>query len=59
MNRKADLRKFLSEHSMQTESLQEVIRTIDATRAEQQKLYLKIEKNKDELVVVHRLKSLT
>eukprot|EP00971_Amphidinium_carterae_P259054 5141104-Amphidinium_carterae.1 len=30
--------------------MQEVIRTLDATRAEQQELYLKIEENEDELV---------
>eukprot|EP00971_Amphidinium_carterae_P279958 5557486-Amphidinium_carterae.2 len=59
IDRKADLRKFLSEHAMQTESMQEVIRTLDATRAEQQELYLKIEENKDELVqLCLRLKGL-
>eukprot|EP00971_Amphidinium_carterae_P187287 3717252-Amphidinium_carterae.1 len=34
IDREADLRKFLSEHAMQTESLQKVIRTLDATRAD-------------------------
>eukprot|EP00971_Amphidinium_carterae_P209831 4162157-Amphidinium_carterae.1 len=55
IDREKDLRKFLTEHSMQTESMQEVIKTLDATRSEQQELYLEIEEYKDELVQLRQL----
>eukprot|EP00971_Amphidinium_carterae_P340267 6478508-Amphidinium_carterae.1 len=37
--------------------MQEVIRTLDATRAEQQELYLRLEENEDELVQLRQLRA--